>query len=261
MELELKDYIRVIRKRIWVLIILMICSGAIASIYSYFIITPTYQASSKLIVNKTTETTVSSKGEQITLGDINLNISLINTYKEIIRTTKIMNIVAERNPDFGLTGTQLIQMVKVNSVNNTQVMTVSVIDDSNARAVKIVNAISETFKNEIPYIYKVDNVSILDMAKESPNAKPIKPQPLLNITIGLILGLMIAVGLILLLEYLDDTIKTEEDITNYMGLPTLAMITTFTDGEESKKRNRSSQSRGVSKVDGGSKLQVNDDHS
>jgi capsular polysaccharide biosynthesis protein len=239
MELELKDIFRIIRKRLWILIIFVLLTTLIAGIYSYYLATPIYQASTKLIVNKTSETL--NLGQQLTLSDVNLNISLINTYKEIIRTTYVMNIVAELNPEFNLTAAQLISKVKVNSVNQTQVMTVSVEDESHAKAVKIVNQIAEVFKDEVPNIIKVDNVSILDQAKNTANPIPIRPQPLLNIAIGFILGLMLAIGLILILEYLDDTLKTEEDISQYLQLPTLAMITSFDQADSQKKSRKSSK--------------------
>lgn len=239
MELDLKDYIRVIRKRIWILITLLLLFVSTAAIYSFVIATPIYQATTKLIVNKASDTV--NLGQQLTLSDVNMNISLINTYKEIIKTTYIMNIVAKENPDLNLTASELIKKVKVNSVNQTQVMTVSVQDESYEKAVKIVNAIAETFKTEIVDIIKVDNVSILDKAKPNMYPEPVSPQKLVNIVIGIMLGLIFGIGIILLLEYLDDTIKTEEDIREILQLPTLSMIMTFDNESENDRKNKRSR--------------------
>jgi capsular polysaccharide biosynthesis protein len=104
-------------------------------------------------------------------------------------------------------------------------MTLVVQDKSYEKAANIVNAVSKVFQNEIPSIMKVDNVSLLNEAKVTDHPSPVKPNPELNIAISLIVSLMIAVGIAFLLEYLDDTIKTEEDIQAVLGLPTLTAIT------------------------------------
>ena len=70
----------------------------------------------------------------------------------------------------------------------------------------------------------VDNVAILAEATISDNPTPIKPQPILNMLIGLVVGLMVGVGLAFLLEYMDNTIKTEQDIENLFNVPVLGVI-------------------------------------
>jgi capsular polysaccharide biosynthesis protein len=71
---------------------------------------------------------------------------------------------------------------------------------------------------------KIDNVSILDEANEAIVPPPIKPNPKMNIVISFVVSLMLAIGFVFILEYLDDSVKTEEDIKKYFGLPTLGVI-------------------------------------
>ena len=91
-------------------------------------------------------------------------------------------------------------------------------------AASIANTTAEVFKKEIVTIMNVDNVSILAEATVGENQAPIKPQPLLNIAIALVVGLMAGVGLAFLLEYLDNTVKNEQDIEKLLGLPVLGTI-------------------------------------
>ena len=221
MELDLRDYIKVIRKRIWIIIAIVLVACLTTGIMSYFFIDPIYEASTKLIVNKSNERV---GADQVDLNSINTNLSLINTYKEIIKTPAIMEKVALTFPQFNLTSDDLVKKVKVSSINNTQVMTLIVQDTSYNTAVQIVNAVSKVFQQEIPKIMKVDNVSLLNEAKEINNPIPVKPNKKLNIAISFVVSLMIALGLVFLLEYLDDTLKTESDIQQFLGLPTLGMI-------------------------------------
>lgn len=226
MELDLKDYFKIIRKKIWLIAVMVLVSCVTTGVVSYFFIQPVYEASTKLIVNKTNERVGI---EQLDINSVNLNIRLIDTYKEIIKTPAIMDKVIKANPEFNLTAEELIKRVKVSSVNNTQVMTLIVQDHSYDKAAKIVNAVSSVFQKEIPLIMKVDNVSLLNEAKLLNPPLPVKPNPKLNIAISFVVSLMAALGLVFLLEYMDDTIKSEEDVAEYLGVPTLAMITKMKD--------------------------------
>ncbi|MFD1772540.1 YveK family protein [Paenibacillus rhizophilus] len=223
-ELDLRDYFRIIRKRLWLIVGIVILACGIAGIYSVYIKNPVYEASTKIIVNQTPN---QSAVAQLDLNQINTNIQLINTYKEIIKTPAILDIVASKYPQFDLTTDELMKKVNVSSVNNTQVMTLVVRDNSYSKAAEVVNAISLVFKQEIPDLFNVQNVSILNEAKVNPIQAPgpVEPNVMLNLAIAFVVSLMIGLGIAFLLEYMDDTLKTEADIEQVLGLPTLAMIT------------------------------------
>jgi len=239
MELELKDYVKIVRKRLWLIVAVVALASIAAGLVSMYVLKPVYEASTKLIVNQSNESTVGM--QQLDLNAVNLNLRLIDTYKEIIKTPAIMDAVMEEHPEFGLTAGELSQKVQVSSVNNTQVMTLVVEDGSYVRAAEIVNAISQVFQREIPKIMNVDNVSILNDASLEANPSPVKPNVKLNIAIAFVVSLMVMVGLAFLLEYLDDTVKTERDVETIMGLPTLTAVAKTTDddfahGSKSSKR-------------------------
>lgn len=219
MELDLKDYLRILRKRLWLLIAVVVVGCTSTGIISYFFIDPIYESSTKLIVNKR-----SDLADQLDLNSVNLNLRLVDTYKEIIKTTAIMDKVAAEHPQFGLTPEQLIRKIQISSVNNTQVMTLSVRDPDYERTIEIVNAVASVFVREIPNIMTVDNVFILNVAKPVVNPTPVHPNPELNLAISFVVSLMVGVGLAFLLEYLDDTVKTEQDVLTLLELPTLALI-------------------------------------
>lgn len=240
MELDLKDYLQVLRKR-WMLITAIVVAASLAAgIVSYVFLTPIYQASTKIIVNKSNDQQGLS---QINSDSINMNIRLIETYKEIIKTPAIMNLVAEQHPEFQLTTGELISKIHVSSVNNTQVMTLSVQDPDYKRAAEIVNAVSTVFKEQIPGIMKVDNVSILNQAEINKQPAPVKPNKNLNIAIAFVLSLMVAVGIVFLLEYLDDTVKSEEEAERLLGLPILASVTKLKD-EDANPQSRKAEQQG-----------------
>ncbi|HEY2493543.1 MAG TPA: hypothetical protein VGI33_11605 [Paenibacillus sp.] len=89
---------------------------------------------------------------------------------------------------------------------------------------QIVNAISQVFKAEIPRIMKVDNISLLDIAKPKSSAEVVGPNVLLNSMIAFVASFMFAVGVFLVKEYLNDTVESEQDVERYLELTTLGSI-------------------------------------
>ncbi|MFB5760239.1 YveK family protein [Paenibacillus medicaginis] len=222
-SIELKRYAAVLRKRVWLIVACVVVITGATGIYSYFFTDPLYQASSKIIVNQSKNS--NEKTGHLELNDVNLNIQLVNTYKEIIKTYAVMDRVVEKHPELGLTAEQLTGKIEVSNVIDSQVMILSIQDHSYENAIKIVNAVATVFKATIPTIMSVDNVEILSEAKI---AYDISPNPALNLIIGFIVSLMVSVGAAFLLEYLDDTVKTEADITGLLGVPTFAVVAVIT---------------------------------
>lgn len=227
-ELDLKQYMMILRKRLVLILSFVIICSAAAAAYSVFLKDRMYEASTKIIVNQTSSQLTTA---QLDLNQINTNIRMIDTYKEIIKTPAILDKVEEQYPELGFTAEQLSRKIKVNSVNNTQVMTLVVQDVSYRQAAETVNAVSAVFQEEIQHIFKVENVSILNNADIEAQPNPVSPNVPLNIAIAFVVSLMLAIGVVFLLEYLDDTIKTEADVQEYLGLPTLAMVTKITPEE------------------------------
>ncbi|WP_036708295.1 YveK family protein [Paenibacillus pinihumi] len=220
-ELDLRDYFRIIRKRVWMILAIVVAACMVSGIFSVYFKKPVYEASTKIIVNQSASQAIS---QQLDINQINSNIRMIDTYKEIIKTPAILDKVAEQYPQFELTAEELSKKVKVSSVNNTQVMTLAVQDISYRKAAEIANAVSLIFQSEIPQLFNIENVSILNEAKVDAFPAPVSPNIPLNIAISFVVALMLGVGISFLLEFLDDTLKSEEDVQRYLGLPTLGAI-------------------------------------
>ena len=63
----------------------------------------------------------------------------------------------------------------------------------------------------------VDNVTVLSKAEVVENQSPIKPRPMFNVAIAFVVGLMAAVGIAFLLEYLDNTVKKKRMLKVYLA--------------------------------------------
>jgi capsular polysaccharide biosynthesis protein len=221
--ISLRELFYTLRKRIWLIITFAVVATLASGIISLYVLTPIYSSSTQLLVNQ-------EKSDQpmYNVGEIQTNLQLINTYNVIIKSPAILDLVA-KELDMDLTSEQLNTKITVGSEKDSQVLSISVQDPDPQMATDIANTTAKVFQNEIVKIMNVDNVSILAQAKTKENPSPIKPQPVLNMAIALVVGLMAGVGLTFLLEYLDNTIKNEMDVEKVLGLPVLGAINTMSD--------------------------------
>ncbi|MGE7771280.1 YveK family protein [Viridibacillus arvi] len=216
--ISLHDIFKTIRKRLLLIISTFILAVSIAGGVSYFLLTPVYEASTQILISKK-----ESKQDQFMAQDVQANLQLVNTYSVIIKSPIILSKVVDLlNLETSLES--LNKNINVSSEQNSQVINVSVQEPNLREAVDIANTTAEVFQEEIPKLMNVDNVKILSPAVETKNSKPIRPNPIINMAIGAIVGLLIGVGITFLIEYLNKTIKTEQDLSEFMELPILGLI-------------------------------------
>ena len=228
--ISLKNIFTILIKR-WRLIVLITLVSMVTSLLiSYFTLTPIYQSSTQILVNQ------KDSQNQVDITQLSSNVDLINTYSVIIKSPVILEKVIEKL-DLKQSTEELNQKITVSSEENSQVFSLTVEDNNAARAVEIANEVSETFQKEIQGIMNVDNVNILAKAELEENPTPVKPNPILNMAIATILGFMAGVGLVFLLEYLDNTFKDAHEVEAYLGLPVIGSIQEFPveKGKESSK--------------------------
>lgn len=218
-EIDLREILSIIRKKAWIIILITAISIITSGILSYFIISPTYQASTSLIVSKTQ--TASINNGQIQFQDVQTNRMLAATYSEIA-TSRVVLQEAIDKLKLPETVEQLRNKVNVSAEGDTEVINISVKDNDPERAALIANEIAGSFVDNIVRIMKVDNVHVID--KAVPPTDKISPKPLLNIVIAAILGIMVSIFIVFLIEYFDRTVKTVDDVKKYLDLPVLGVI-------------------------------------
>lgn len=220
--MEWQRYWSVMKRKGWMVALIAIVGSVAAGYYSTQWVRPQYEASAKLIVNQSRP--AGSPNAGIDVGMISSNILLIKTYKEIIRTPRIMDEVVRQHPELRASANELIAKVAVRSVNESQVMSVMVRDFSYERAAAIANAVSEVFRQEIRPLMNVDNVSILNAADPAERRLPVAPNPMRNVMVAFVLSTMAGIALAVVLDQFDDRIRTEADILEHLGIPLLAEI-------------------------------------
>ncbi len=214
---ELSGYLAMFRRWWW----LLIAGAVIAGVAAYLVtrtIAPTYSASATLLVD------LSQQPGTVVYNDILASERLTKTYRELITQRPVLEEVLSGGEFPGLTVGGLQDNLDVNITGDTQLLSVSITDADPDRAALLANAVATTFveqQNQLS-VTRAGTVSTVESA-ESPTS-PFAPNMRLNIVLAVAVGLMLAGGLALALEYLDDTVKTPDDVRAATGLPILGEV-------------------------------------
>lgn len=222
-EISLVELFEVLRKRLSMIISLSLVGLILAAIFTFFIATPSYSATTQLLVNQTTKNT-----EGIQLNDITTNVQMINTYRDIIKGPVILEEVLEQL-NLNTTVAELSNQIEVVTQDNSQVFSLSVMGENPYTASDIANTTASIFKEEVGNIMNVENVTVI--SESVPNTTPVSPNNLLNMIIGLLLGAILGVGTAFLSEFLDKSVKDERFITETLGWSTLGNVSEMTEDE------------------------------
>lgn len=214
-EIDLRDIFFILRKHLRLLIVLPLVASLVAGIIVFYVVDPVYAAVTTLLV------TQERVEPSLLYNDIRTNRELVKTYREIARSRTVLETVVKRL-DLSVTPEQLRETIEVSLRGETEIIEVSVEHTDPVMAQWIAQHTADVFMTRVQELMKVDNVKIVDPAVVPAN--PVKPNKQLTIIIAAFLGLMMAVGLAFLFEYLDNTVKTAAEVEALTGLPVLGVI-------------------------------------
>lgn len=218
MTLDLTELFGILRKRIWLIISITFATTLISAILSFFVLSPIYEAKISIIIGRSEAAEASMKTDY---NDVMMFQKLSKTYAEIAKS----NVVAEKTiNDLGLNVNTVdyLKGLTVTPQPDTQIIVLRYQSKDAIEAAKIINKHASNFIQESKRFYPDGNIQIIDVAKVPES--PVKPKPMLNIAIAFVLGVMISFGLVFVLEYMDTTVKSEEEIEKLLDLPVIGII-------------------------------------
>ncbi|MGL4656715.1 MAG: YveK family protein [Sarcina sp.] len=223
--IKLEDIILVLKKSWKLITLITIVCTIVAAIISCFVVKPKYDSTIKLFIGKQA---VSSSNNQENEGydssEVNMYQNLMGTYAQIITTT---NSIGTALKNIGLAdSTKNIDSVSknltVNPGKNTQILTIKYTSTDKNTIVPIINSITNVFINQSKILIPNGSVHVIESAAEP--IYPISPNKPLYIIIGFIIGLILSIGIAFLLEYLDNTVKTSNQLEELLGYPVIGSI-------------------------------------
>lgn len=214
---DLREYFGIVKKRFWIVALITIIAVVVSGVISFFMLNPVYEAKSTLIVN----TEKNEETQMITGDQFNVTQKLAVTYGEIIKSRSVLDDVI-KNLKLDDKYEDLAKNVTVSPVKDTQIISISVQDTNPQKARDIANEIPKVFKKEAKRITKANDIQVIDKAILPQN--PIKPNKMMNMAIAAVLGVMIGLFVVFLIEYLDNKLKTPQDIEKHLGLSVLGVV-------------------------------------
>ncbi len=215
-EINLSEFINYYLSRIgWVLftIVIVMIGG---NLFNYYTRVPMYQSSTTIILAKEDK-----EEDKYTQTDAMLNQKLISTYREIIKSRTVLRQVI-KNENLKYSVEELSNCISVTNVEDTEIIKITVSNKDKNHAVRIANAIAPIFKEEVMKIYNINNVSVLDkaiVAKDPYNINYLKEN-----VIYVLIGFVLASGVIFTIFYFDTSVKSTEELEDKLGLTVLGVV-------------------------------------
>lgn len=226
-EIDLKELFEFIKKKIGLLITITVVICLLGCIYGLFIQKPMYKSYTTIILGGN-ETTTS---QTITQSDITLNKNLVDTYAEIVKSRRVLEQVISEL-DLEETYEELSNKISVSSVNNTEIIKITVADSNSIEAKNVANVTANFFSKEVVKLYNMNNVNVLDEANEA--NEPYNINIPKQVIIYFFIGIIIALSILFIIFYFDRTIKSVEQVEQKIKLPILGGVEEYKKGGKRK---------------------------
>ena len=216
--LSVNDVLHAFRRRMWVILAATILAGALAIGFSIGQ-TPMYEASIKILVGQNQNDAAEGLGSEIPGLQ-----QLTQTMTQALQTRPVAQAVIEQQ-GLRISPEQFLENLTVEQVANTQFIEVAYKDANPQRAKEIADAIGEVFSEQVSEVSPSANaINATLWERAAVPVEPVSPNFLLNTLLAMALGLLIGVGIASLLEYLDDSWNSPEEVERISGVPTLGVV-------------------------------------
>ena len=214
--ISISEIIDAVKKRWKIIALTTVLATVVSGIFSFFIISPTYEASTKIFIGKE-----GAESEGYNSSDVSMYQNLIKTYSELIKTKDLVNKAID-NSQYDLSVNNVLNGITVNTLTGTQILQISYQSKSPSIAKNILESVTNEFITKAEELVPNGNVKILESVELPKN--PVAPNKTMNIAIAFILGMMVGFGIVFLLEYLDNTYKNKEQLEKDLDIPVLGVI-------------------------------------
>ena len=199
----------------WKLILATAIAGAVVmGVVSFFFITPMYEATSKLYI-------LNSSDSAINLSDLQIGSYLTKDYQEVFKTWEVHERVIQ-NLGLEYTYDQLNKVLSVSNPSDTRILYITAKTADPQLSTAIANEYATVARQYISDMMATDEPNIISIALRP--TKPVSPNKTLNVMIGFMMGAFLMAGIITIRFIMDDKVKTADDITKYLDMPTLAIV-------------------------------------
>lgn len=225
--IDLTELFLVLWSKLHIILLSGILMALLAFVGTKLFITPMYTSVTKMYV-----LTKQEGSSSVTYSDLQTGTQLTKDYMELVKSRPVLEqVIAVLNLD--MEPEQLNNMISVETATDTRIIKVQVESADPKEAKEIADAVRESVGIQITEIMDADAVNTVEEGNLP--TSPSSPNLMKNMAVGGVLGIIIAMGIIVLIFILDDTIKTPDDVEHYLGLNVLTSIPIQEGMKKSKK--------------------------
>ncbi|EHA0993362.1 capsular biosynthesis protein [Clostridium perfringens] len=227
--ISLQEIAYALKKRWKLIAIITIAATLVSAILSFFVIKPQYEATTKLFIGKQ-ET--SQNAANYDNSDVMMYQKLMKTYAELVKTSDLVTkAVKSANLNYNQNEIKdILNNLNVTSSADTQILDLSFKGGNPKEVLKVTETITNEFISESKELIPNGNVQVIQ--KPQLPEYPVSPNKKLNILIAFVLGFMVGVGIVSLMEYLDNTFKSREELEKTLDLPIIGAIPDYNSMEK-----------------------------
>lgn len=226
-DLSIREVVGMFAGRWWIVVISLVLCVAAVSVYTLVFVEPEYQASTTLYVGKYKQTSTDSS----LYNELLVAQNLVKDYRQLVKSRMVTSIVIDEM-DLSMSAQALASKINVSSVQDTRIILISVNDTDPQVAMSITNKVADVFTQKAIDVMKVENVQVIDAAILP--ASPVSPNVKMNIALAAVIGLVFGIALVFLIEFMDRTVKTPDDVRDVIDLPVLGMIPKYSQNGNKK---------------------------
>jgi capsular polysaccharide biosynthesis protein len=229
-EIDLMQIMGALLRQVWWIILAAVVMGAAFFGYATHFITPLYQSEALMYVNNSSYAlNPNNPTFAISSSELTAAQSLVETYIVILKTKTTMNdVIREAELDYSVK--ELMSMISASAVNDTEVFSVKVTSPDPEEARLIADTIANVLPGKIAAV--VDGSSVRQVDYVSMSGEKTSPNITRYTAIGILIGALIAGGIIVLHELMNTQVRSEDYLIQTYELPILAVIPNLFIGAE-----------------------------
>ena len=222
-EIDLVDLFYLLWSHLLQIVACVILGGAAAFAYTYFLVTPLYQATAKMYVASATYNSI------VDIYDLQLGSQLALDYQELILSRPLMEDVAEAL-ELDVSPKSIASTVSVENPEDTRIITITVTCPDPQLAADLANEIAYQTGIHLPRVMESPAPNIYEDALV-PSQKS-SPSYSRNVLLGAMALAVVYCGILMLRYLMDDSFTTPEEINRYFGVQPLAVVPEGDPGSE-----------------------------
>ena len=220
-EIDLRELFNIFWNKKYQILLTVLIFCIIGIVYTIGFTTPVYSAKTTLVLAMLGNSSGDQSSNSITTTDVTLNAKLVGTYSKLVKSDKVVRQVLS-NLNIDDDENKIKGNISVTQEEDSEVIKITVKHENATYAAKIANEVASEFSKMINEIYKIDNIYIVDEA-EVPNS-PSNIHHTKDVILFAFVGLALSAAYVFILNMLDNTIKTSEDVEKSYGIPVLVTV-------------------------------------